>query len=115
VTEQVTYRGHSRPFTLELDGKGVAESVGVNSLFDLGFAREPREQMADVALIDLAALQGAEDGDTAVNAPLPSCLDPAGKERSRSDIDAHDSSFVALAVLDDDRPGVKINVFRPQG
>jgi hypothetical protein len=41
MTEQVTYRGHSRPFTLELDGKGVTEAVSMNSLIDLRLAREP--------------------------------------------------------------------------
>ena len=115
MTEQVTYRGHGRPFTFELDGKGVTEAVSVNSLLDLRFAREPREQMADVALVDLATEQGAEDRCAPVDSSVPSYLEPAGKERGRSDIDADDSAFIALTVLDDERPGVKINVLQPQG
>jgi hypothetical protein len=96
MAEEVTYRRHSRSFTLQFDGERVAESVGVNSLIDLDFAREPWQQMAHVALIDVATLQGAEDRSTAVDPPLPAYLEPAGKERGRSDIDADDSTLSPL-------------------
>jgi hypothetical protein len=115
VPEQVSNRAHSCAFTLKLDGEGVTNSVGMHSLIDPRLSRKAWKQVTHIALVDVATLQRAEDNGTAVNPPLPSYLEPVGKERRGSDIDAHDSTFIALAVLDDDHPGVKINVLRPQG
>lgn len=112
MTEEVTYGRNGCSFTLELNGKRVTEAVSVNSLIDLRLAGQARQQMADVALVDFATEQGAEDRCAPVDSSLPSYLEPAGKERGSSNIDAHDPPFVALAVLHDERTRVEVEVFR---
>src|SRR5207247_483418 len=85
---QVANHADGDTLTFERGRVGVAKAVSVDALLDPRLGREARQQVANVALVDRASVEGAEDRGAAVDAPLAPDLQPAGNERRRARIEA---------------------------
>jgi hypothetical protein len=73
---------------------------------------EPGQEVADVRLVHGAASERAEER-TAVRAmQLPACVEPPGDDRGGPGVDADGAALAALPALDDERPGVGVEVLR---
>jgi hypothetical protein len=115
MAQEIPDRAEWCSFALEFDRKQVPEPMAMDALVDACLASEPRKEMPDVALINLAAIERAEDGRTSIDPPPTPEVDPTGKQSRRTGIHADYAPLVPLAVLNHQRPAVEVDVLDLQG
>ena len=88
----------------------MSQPVRVHPALDARLAREPGEQVPDVRLAHRSTGERAEEQGAPRDASLPAHLEPLADERDRACVDADDAALVALPVLDDERPRLRVEV-----
>src|SRR5579884_486685 len=110
MSKSVAYHGERRSFALQLQIEAVTKCMGVQSLFDPCTSAKAWKQVSNVAGIDLASSECAEQRSTSLDLALRPKIKPTTRHLDRSGVKAEDSALVVLPMLNDERCLIQIDV-----